>query len=725
LTYLTSTQKLPIALEFASKGFRVFPQTQGKKGYFEKFQELASTDETQIRDWARIHQGCNWAAMMGPLIVVDIDIKNGGKGEESLKKATEDTTPETFTVRTGSGGRHLYFKAPQGKEVGNIQFKIIGYPDLEVKGLRGWVTLPGSTYTDGREYVITKNIEPAECPEWLLTIIGLYQNRKPSEERKETVEVETIPQGGRNDYMIRMAGGLRRRGFDEVHIFSALEIENRKCDPPLPESELRTIAHSAAGYAVPKYSLDDFGDSERIIDYLEDNYRWCQIHNTWYYYACGVWQRDDQELKVQKEVKKAVDQFLEDATSKQDKFEKAHFFAIRKNFTRIKRLMDCMKSDVTVMVDMFDANHNLLNCRNGVYDLDNLRFMPHVKEHYHSKQVNADYDPTAETPKIFLDFLNEILQGNQELIRYIQKILGYALTGGTGEQEFYIMWGGGNNGKSQLIKAFYLLNDSYCHQMSADKLMMQKYSNNDTYLCQLKKIRSLFCSESDNVKTLDANLIKLLSGGEPLTVAQKYERPETFEISAKVFLITNNQPTIRDTTEGMWRRIRLIPFTYEVPIEKRVKDFGIKLYNAGPSGLLNWFIEGYKLYRIEGLTPPKCVIDESMAYRNEEDIVLQFLTEKCVNVKTEKITLEKLHQSFKEYADGYGHNFSKKRLSKELKAKKYLIEHGRNGAIVCGIAWKDETPEAVADAPLLAPPVTAAPAPETGEEEAMRKAGLF
>ena len=519
-----------------------------------------------------------------------------------------------------------------------------------------------------------------------------------------------------------------RKKFDAVvmspeDIEKLAEIKNRnRATADLTDDEWKETAKKEKGlmyiddlrekFPQATASLDDIQDAWRLADWLQGNYRWCEIHNSWYVYDCGVWRKDDQELSILRESKLMVLAYEQDAFKRRDMKAYEHFHGIAKNVNRVKRIMESMKPETNIVVELFNRADHLLNCKNGTYNLETGVLQPFVRDEYHTKQVMADYDPDATVPELFTKFIEEIFQGDEELIRYVQKILGYSLSGGTGEQEFYIFWGDGNNGKSQLIKCFSRLVDSYAHNMGADKIMLNKWQNNDTYIAQLKKIRALFCSESSQSKTLDSDLIKTLTGGEPVTVAQKYEKPETFEISAKVFLITNNKPTIRDTTEGIWRRIRLIPFEYVVPVSKRIKDFGDVLYKSGPSGILNWLIEGYQLYRIDGLEAPDVVRTCDSEYRSEEDVLLQFLSEKCLRIGDSRLTLEEVYQSFVEFSRDMTMRWSKKRLSKELKSKHFVIDHGRNGRVVTGLAWRDPRP---GDLPLE----------EDDAEEAMRKGGLI
>jgi putative DNA primase/helicase len=169
--------------------------------------------------------------------------------------------------------------------------------------------------------------------------------------------------------------------------------------------------------------------------------------------------------------------------------------------------------------------------------------------------------------------------------------------------------------------------------------------------------------------------------------------PETFEISAKVFLSTNHKPKIKDSSEGIWRRIRLIPFNYIVPKEKRIKDFGKILFEENPSGLLNWLIDGYNGYKVEGLTLPEIVKKNSESYRQKEDDVGQFLLARCINRDGDTCYSIQGKSLFEEYKKYSGHekttlNFFYEALENhDIKRDERYF---RDGVHFYGISLKDD-----------------------------------
>ncbi|MEX2443323.1 MAG: bifunctional DNA primase/polymerase [Alkalispirochaeta sp.] len=247
--HAAGSDRVALAVAFASAGFRVFPQDRSKRG-IKGFPELATTDPEQIRTWAKTFSRHNFAGYLpGGWAVLDIDIKGDADGYESLGKLSEDDETPTLTVRSGSGGEHRFYLTEAHAKSGDLN----GFPGLEIKAgetASGWITLPGAVYADGREYRVTHALPPAKAPAWLETVT----TKGSASPASSTVPVNgSIPRSERNRTLTSLAGTMQRRGMGQESILSALMAENAaKCDPPLPDDEVRDIARS-----VTRYEPDD------------------------------------------------------------------------------------------------------------------------------------------------------------------------------------------------------------------------------------------------------------------------------------------------------------------------------------------------------------------------------------------------------------------------------------------------------------------------------------
>jgi hypothetical protein len=264
-------ERLNIALGFAARGVRIIPQTRGKTPPvgFKDPAGKASTDPEVIRKWAREYPDCNWAALAGKVsgfVALDSDIKHEGQNGEHTLAALEKqyaVLPITLTVRTGSGGRHRYFVYPDGVE--ELPHKTELGPGLELLADKHFVTLPGSSYADGREYVLLQDGEMARCPSWLLESIQALSTRKEAKKERKNFG-EKYENGQRNDALCSLAGFLRAKGMDFDQLVEALLKWNvEHCEPPESAERIREIARWAGEKAS---GLDDLLGEGRQADEL-------------------------------------------------------------------------------------------------------------------------------------------------------------------------------------------------------------------------------------------------------------------------------------------------------------------------------------------------------------------------------------------------------------------------------------------------------------------------
>ncbi|MBC6714265.1 phage/plasmid primase, P4 family [Treponema sp. Marseille-Q3903] len=202
--------------------------------------------------------------------------------------------------------------------------------------------------------------------------------------------------------------------------------------------------------------------------------------------------------------------------------------------------------------------------------------------------------------------------------------MGYALSGDVSEQCLFILWGTGANGKSTFLNVLqYLFGDYACSTMI--ETFMKKNSEQSNDLARLKGARLVTTSEIELGKQMSESLIKTVTGEDDLTARFLYGEYFSFKPTFKIFMATNHKPKIRGADNGIWRRIKMIPFTVTIPPEQRDKKLTEKLI-AENSGILNWLIQGYAMWRKEGLgEEPKAVREANNEYRMDMDVVGTFV----------------------------------------------------------------------------------------------------
>jgi putative DNA primase/helicase len=290
-----------------------------------------------------------------------------------------------------------------------------------------------------------------------------------------------------------------------------------------------------------------------------------------------------------------------------------------------------------------DADPMLLNVLNGTIDLRTGGLRPHRPADMITKLAPVEYEDTARCP-LWLDFLEKVFRGDRDLITYVQRLVGYCLTGDVREQALPIFWGAGSNGKSTLVTTVMgVLGEDYAVKAPRDLLLARKGDQHPTKVARLFGRRLAVCSELAEGEALDEALVKDLTGGDLLTARAMREDYWQFRPTHKVVLVTNHKPEIRGTDEGIWRRPRLVPFTAYfwdpdrpedrakgLPAEYR-KDTGLMdRLRAELSGILAWAVEGCLAWRRHGLGSAAAVTDATGVYRAEQDTLSGFLEEECV-----------------------------------------------------------------------------------------------
>ncbi|MEJ9182104.1 phage/plasmid primase, P4 family, partial [Bacillus thuringiensis] len=273
-------------------------------------------------------------------------------------------------------------------------------------------------------------------------------------------------------------------------------------------------------------------------------------------------------------------------------------------------------------------------------DLRTGQLCPHDRNLYLSKITNVTFDEQAKCPT-WLSFLDQIFLGDGELREYMQRLIGYSLTGDISEQIMMFLVGGGSNGKSTFINTIKDLMGEYGKQAKSDTFIKKKETGANNDIARLAGARFVSAIESEEGERLADSFVKQITGGEP--VLARFLRQEYFEFvpDFKVFFTTNHKPIIGGLDEGIWRRVKLIPFNLNLPAHKRDKRLSEKL-SLEMSGILNWAIEGCMKWQKEGLKEPKVVAEATGRYKEDMDILGPFLSEVCYidEPKNEAIKME-------------------------------------------------------------------------------------
>lgn len=298
---------------------------------------------------------------------------------------------------------------------------------------------------------------------------------------------------------------------------------------------------------------------------------------------------------------------------------------------RIRAMLDLARAEKALCVGVkeLDQKGDFLNVANGTVDLRTGRLDKHSKAHLSTRLTAISHNDSATAPR-WATFLSDSMGGDVELISYLQRLVGYSLTGSIQEHLLVFFYGEGANGKSTFLNTIQRLLGEYAGPAVRNLLFRKRNDEHPTGLADLHGKRFVVCSEIEDGKIFDEALVKDLTGGEPINARRMRQDPWSFDPTHKLFIAGNHKPVVRGDDHGIWRRLRLVP--WEVRVTEPNRRLGEELLEELP-GILNWAIEGCLAWRRDGLVEPEAVREATRGYRAESDLVGAFLKDKVAFVR--------------------------------------------------------------------------------------------
>lgn len=456
--------------------------------------------------------------------------------------------------------------------------------------------------------------------------------------------------------------GLMRDKWDRVQsgsTYGAITINKavRDCNKvyePKPDYAISIGFNETAPKKDKLYSFDDTGNAEHMYDLFGSNIRYNYIDKKWLYFDSRKWHIDNTG-----EIKKLVDErnkifansinlyveISEDEDEAKKQFAK-HLKLCRSSKSKTAMIKET-EHLVPILPSQMDIHTSLLNVTNGIINLVTGELSNHDASKYMSRMCYVEYTDKSDCP-IWENFLKDIFSGDKELIKYIQKAIGYSLTGSNQEQCAFFCLGDGRNGKSTFLDTISNILGDYAINIQPDTIMAKRQSSGiNSDIARLKGARFVTCVEPEEGVRLNEGLIKQLTGGDKVTARKLYGEEFEFNPEFKLWMGTNHKPIIRGTDKGIWRRIHLIPFNATIADNKVDKQLKYKLRQEYPA-ILNWAVEGCLLHQREGLKLPKAVEIAVEEYKNEMDVVSKFLSECTVKGGNSKAS--DLYKAYTEWA---------------------------------------------------------------------------
>jgi putative DNA primase/helicase len=416
----------------------------------------------------------------------------------------------------------------------------------------------------------------------------------------------------------------------------------------------------------------DVTNAERFVNDQREILCYCRSNGQWLVWAGDRWRWDDADI-VLGLGQDTVRSMLVEAMAMKDDYRRKEYenHAVKsEGRARIDAMLYLSRPHLAVRPEDLDSDPALFNCANGTLNLTTYELKPHDSSHLITKISPVEYQANAQCGH-WLDFLRDITKGDQGLIDFLQRTVGYSMTGDTREHCLFMLYGSGCNGKSTFVESVRHVLGDYARTADFGTFMQQKASSaprND--LAMLRGARFVTATESDDGKHLAEAFIKTCTGGDTVTARFLYGEHFEFAPQFKLWLSTNHKPKVHGVDDGIWRRIKLIPFSVRIPDDKIDRQLPEKL-KAEAQGILSWAVEGLKQYRLQGLDDPSLVRNATVEYREDEDVLGRFLTGSCAFGDSLQIQGRRLYTSFKEWAASYGES-----VIDEKKFAKCLADRG-------------------------------------------------
>lgn len=383
---------------------------------------------------------------------------------------------------------------------------------------------------------------------------------------------------------------------------------------------------------VRKFPLTDAGQAEFLVHLYSDQLRYNHTKGKWLIWNRSYWQ-NDVKSEVTGYALSAARERLKVATHISDSRDHEEVAECALKHEAEYKLRAVLKIAQTIdpiasVEGQWDTHRNLLQFENGVFDLDAGKLLSCSPELMLSKSTGISYDSTADCPR-WNKFLHEIMLDRSELIEFIQRAVGYSITGYTSEQKFFILHGSGANGKSVFLNIVKAILGKYALDSRFSAFERKRGNDNTNDLARLQAARFVAASENVSSRQLDEERLKSITGDDEITARYLNQEFFTYRPTFKLWLAVNTLPEVRDFSAAIWRRVLLVPFDAKF----RGSDCDPQLTDTLRSelpGIINWALAGLEQWKAQRLNPPAIVLQATDEYQRESDVVAKFLHDRVL-----------------------------------------------------------------------------------------------
>lgn len=409
----------------------------------------------------------------------------------------------------------------------------------------------------------------------------------------------------------------------------------------------------------PRYAWSDIGNGNLFADFYQSVACYVPERKLWYVYSGKVWEPDMGNLRAMELCKKLADELAIYALSLPESPQRDEYRKFVERW-QIRRYRETVLKDAASVypakLSDFDSRPYLFNCKNGTLDLRTRTFHEHNPDDMLATVAGVKYDPDARSA-LWEKTVSDVMQGDKDLAAYLQKALGYGLTGDTSEECFFLLYGPTTrNGKGTVMETYMQMLGGYGKAARPETIALRQNFNSSgpsEDIAKLAGARAVNISEPDKQMILSAALVKTLTGNDTMTARYLHENSFEFKPQFKLFINTNHLPKANDVTIFSSGRVKVLPFNRHFDEDEQDKGLKKKL-GKELSGVLNWCLEGLWLMQEMGFGPPQAVLKATDKYQHDSDKLTRFYDEMLVANPEGEIRTETAYQEYREWCTRNG-----------------------------------------------------------------------
>jgi len=430
----------------------------------------------------------------------------------------------------------------------------------------------------------------------------------------------------------------------------------------------------------------DLGNAERFVAAHGHALRYLAAGNKWLCWDGSRW-AFDATLEVQRRAKRVIRDLRADVAALQegghrdDAKDLAKHAARSESAASMRALLECARAEAGIAITpaALDVDPWKLSVANGTLDLHTGTLRPHCPADLITKLVPVAFDPAARCDR-WESFVLQVMEGNEQLVNFLQRAVGYSLTGSTEEQCVFFLYGSGANGKSTFLEILRALLNDYASQADFTTFLERQSDGPRNDVARLFGARLVTSAEVGEGKRLNESLVKSLTGSDTVTARFLHQEHFEYRPSFKLWLAANHRPVIRGTDQAIWRRFRLVPFNLQLEPAQRDPHLAETLRDELP-GILAWAVAGCLLWQRDGLNPPAEVVVATDAYRRESDTLGAFLEEYCELGAEFVQPASELYRAYKQWTEVAGEfQLSQTAFGRRLEERGITAEKRGTGA---------------------------------------------